>query len=68
MQSLFTGTLLLLLLLALVQLAIWAASAYFKRQDNNRTRDFLEVQLLAEAEALRAATRIRQVQQVNLRG
>ena len=62
------GSMLLVAVLALAQLLIWAGRAYMARLDNNRTRDFRRVVLLAEADALRAVARNRQADQVNLRG
>lgn len=68
MQPILTGTMLLLLVLALTQILIWAGQAYIRRRDNNLAREFLEVQLLAEGEALRAATRNREASQAVLCG
>ena len=63
MIGLLYGSMLLVAVLALAQLLIWAGQAYIARLDNNRTRDFRRVVLLAEAEALRAVTRNREASQ-----
>ena len=68
MNDLMIATALLLGLLAGTQLLIWGISFYFNRREAQDAREFLENQLLAEAEALRAVTRNREALQVVERG
>jgi hypothetical protein len=68
LENLIYGSAMLVALLVFVQLFLWAVTAAFRVRDNARMRDFRRMTLLAEAEALRAVTRKRHVDQVNLRG